>query len=243
MPVNTNTAGQPNVTFSHASKRGQESQPDELGGGIDGDARGPLALAEPGGGDAVVDQEAGYLEQPDRHAQDDQHHQAGGQPEAERGDRPQQDGDGIQHPRMHAIDQPAAGDLQRRVGPAERREHHAELHRVQAELAGDARRGDRQVAAVEVVDHHGNEQQRHDQEAAAGGCHHGSRRGRRRRLGEGHVGFRHGSTAGYRCRWGCGKSGTMSRRREVAALPLSGVFLTLTGKSKETACVSPQRDK
>ena len=109
---------------------------------------------------------------------------------------------------MHAIDQPAAGDLQRRVGPAERREHHAELHRVQAELGGDARRGDREVAAVEVVDHHGNEQQRHDQETAAGGYHHGSRRGRRRRSGEGHIGFRHCSAAGYRCRCSWGKSRT-----------------------------------
>ena len=66
---------------------------------------------------------------------------------------------------MHAIDQPAAGDLQRRVGPAERREHEAELHRVQPELAGDAGRGDGEVAAVEIVDHHRDEQQRHDQEA------------------------------------------------------------------------------
>jgi hypothetical protein len=74
---------------------------------------------------------------------------------------------------MDAIDQPAAGDLQRRISPPKRREHHTKLHWIQFELPGDAGRGDREVAAVEIVDHHGNEQQHHNQEAPArcSGCH------------------------------------------------------------------------
>ena len=72
---------------------------------------------------------------------------------------------------MHPVHQPAAGQLERRVGPAECREHQAELHGIQMEIARQARRGDRDVAAVEVVDDHGDEQQSHDAEPPIGRRH------------------------------------------------------------------------
>ncbi len=78
-PVKKNTDWPAERHFQPGQQGGQEGEADELRGGVDGDAGGTLALAEPGGGDAVVDQEARYLEQPDGHAQDDQHDQAGGQ--------------------------------------------------------------------------------------------------------------------------------------------------------------------
>jgi hypothetical protein len=39
------------------------------------------------------------------------------------------------------------------------------MDRVDAQFAGQRGSGNRQVAAVEVVDHHGDEQQHHDEEA------------------------------------------------------------------------------
>ena len=56
--------------------------------------------------------------------------ETGGKPEAERRDGPEKDGDGIENSRMHMVDKPATGDLERRVGPAERGKHQPELDRV-----------------------------------------------------------------------------------------------------------------
>ena len=69
---------------------------------------------------------------------------------------------------MHPVHQPAARKLERRVGPAEGGKHQAELNRIEMKFAGQAGRGDRDVAAIEVVDDDGNEQQPHDAEPPVG---------------------------------------------------------------------------
>ena len=159
------------LEFQPHQHRGQERQPDRFRRSIDGDAGGAFLLAEPRGRDPVVDQEGRHLEEAHRHAQRDQHDKAVRQPQRECRQRPEHDDQGIQDARMHPIHQPAAGQLERRVGPAECGEHQAELHRIQMEIARQGGRGDRDVAAVEVVDDHGDEQQSHDPESPIGRRH------------------------------------------------------------------------
>ncbi|MNY08093.1 hypothetical protein D3C86_1409260 [compost metagenome] len=151
--------------------RRQEGQADELPGGVETDGRGALALGEPGGDHAAVDRIGRRLEGPDRHAQHEQRDEAAGETEHHGGNRPQQQRCRVKDAWRYAVYQPAAGDLHGRVGPAEGREDQADMNRVDAQVTGQCRGGNRQVAAVQVVDHHGDEQQHHDEKTLAAGRH------------------------------------------------------------------------
>ncbi|MOA07053.1 hypothetical protein D3C78_1267290 [compost metagenome] len=165
--------------------RRQEGQTDELPGGIETDGRGTLALGEPGGDHTAVDRVRRRFQGADCHAQHEQRDEAAGEAEHHRGHRPQQQGNTVKDARWHAIHQPAAGDLHGRVGPAERREDQADVDRVDAQVTGQCRGSDGQVAAVQVVDHHGDEQQHHDEKTLAAGRHQRRLPGEGLRLHEG----------------------------------------------------------
>src|SRR5471030_2387473 len=149
--------------------RREKRQPDKLAGGVNANGRGTLAFGKPGGDHATVDRIGRRFQRADRHAQHKQRDKAGGKTEHHGGNRPQQQGHGVENAGRHTVHQPAAGDLHGGVGPAERREDQPDMHRVDAQLAGQRRGGNRQVAAVEVVDHHGDKQQHHDEETLSAG--------------------------------------------------------------------------
>lgn len=127
--------------------------------------------SKPGGNHAAVNGIGRRLKRTNGHAQDEQRDEAGGEAEHHSGNRPQQQGNAVENARRHAIHQPAAGDLHGSVGPAEGGENQSDVNGVDAQLARQRRGGDRQVAAVKVVDDHGDEQQHHDEKTLTAGCH------------------------------------------------------------------------
>ncbi|MNY14098.1 hypothetical protein D3C86_1472600 [compost metagenome] len=149
--------------------RRQEREADKLPGGVETDGRGAFTFREPGGDYAAVDRIGRGFEGTDGHAQDEQRNEAAGEPEHHRGDRPQQQCSGVEDARRNAVHQPAAGDLHGGIGPAECGENQPDVDRVDAQVAGQRRGGDRQVAAVQIVDHHRDEQQHHDEKTLAAG--------------------------------------------------------------------------
>ncbi len=163
------------VRLQPGQHRGQKRQTNELSGGVDADGGSPLALGKPGGDHAAVDRISRRFQRTNRHAQYEQGDEAGGEAEHDGRDGPQQQGCGVENARRHAVHQPAPGQLHGGVGPAERGKDQPDMHRVKAQFGGQRWCGDRQVAAVQVVDHYGDEQQHHDKETLAGRRHQGCR--------------------------------------------------------------------
>ena len=84
------------------------------------------------------------------------------------GHRPERDQCGVEPARMQPVHQPATGDLANHIAPAEGREDESHLDRIDGQVLGQQRRGNRQVGAVQIVDDDRDEQQRHDDEARMG---------------------------------------------------------------------------
>lgn len=84
---------------------------------------------------------------------------------AEENERPEHDDRRIQDARMHPVRQPAARQLQQRLGPGKGGEHQAELYRIEVKVTRHGGRGDRDIATIEVVDDDRDEQQPHDAES------------------------------------------------------------------------------
>ena len=82
--------------------------------------------------------------------------------------RPAEQAPAVDAPRARAIEQPAAGNLQRDVGPGERREQVAQGDRVQPQVARQVGADDRQRRPIGVVDRRDEEQDQDDQVARPG---------------------------------------------------------------------------
>ncbi|MNQ14557.1 hypothetical protein D3C85_275110 [compost metagenome] len=149
--------------------RSEKCQTNELSRRVKTNRRGAFPLGKPRRDHTAVDRISRRFQRTDRHAQYKQRDETRSETEHHRSHRPQQQRDAVKNARRHAIDQPAAGDLHRGVSPAERGENQTDVNRIDAQLTGQRRRSNRQVAAVEVVDDHGDKQQHHDEKTLTAG--------------------------------------------------------------------------
>src|SRR6266481_6537099 len=69
---------------------------------------------------------------------------------------------------VQAVHQPPVEKMQTRVRPEERGKQHAKLRRRNSQLVLEHRRGDGEVAAIDVIDEHGNRKQNDDNQEGAG---------------------------------------------------------------------------
>ena len=110
--------------------------------------------------------------------QKDQHDKAVAHPDQQGRARPERGAGGQHAMRAEALPQPSDGHLRRRVGPVEGRHDQSELLLAQMQVILDQMRGERQCAAVDVVDKEPDRQHHNDAAERPAG-----RRWQRRRPG------------------------------------------------------------
>src|SRR5258708_11813714 len=81
---------------------------------------------------------------------------------------PEQERSGEHPVDVQAVHQPAVEKMQTRVRPEERGKQHAKLRRRNPQLVLQHRRGDGEVAAIDVIDEHGNRKQTDNNQRCAG---------------------------------------------------------------------------
>ncbi len=93
--------------------------------------------------------------------ENDQAGKAARQPHQHRADRPQRDAGGEQAIDAPAVARPADEILDRRIDPEEGRHREPELGRAKPQFGLQQRRGDRDRAAVDIIEQHGEAEQKH----------------------------------------------------------------------------------
>src|SRR5574338_93768 len=155
-----------------AHDRREEHGGEVLGGVEDRRRQSPFVGGKPGGSDPAVTGEGGRFRRTHQQPQGEERGDRGsaGQ-EADRSledgeERPQEDAEEVGDLRTEAVQQPAAGQLGKDVGPGEGREDVTHLHRGKPQRLLDLRTGDGNGRAVRVVDGGNDEQDRQDAPAS-----------------------------------------------------------------------------
>ena len=149
-------------------QRLQEGQADELRGGVEADRAGPFSVGKPGGHHLVVDGIGRRFQRTDQQAKAKQGDKASDNAQENRRDRPQDQDGGIEIARPDTVHQPAAGDLEQGVGPAETRQDPAHMLGINAQLLAHQGRGQGDVAAVQEGDGDADKNHQHHNAAMPG---------------------------------------------------------------------------
>ena len=98
----------------------------------------------------------------ERYEEDDHRGEPGDEPGESAGDAPEGEEAGVEPAEVHAVGQPADGDLHGGVRPEEGREKDAHARGAEMEVGGDGGEGDGEDGAVEVIDEPGEEEKEGD---------------------------------------------------------------------------------
>ncbi len=146
----------------------EKGEADILAGDEERDAAGTLVFWQPVGDDAVVDGKGRRLERAEGETQAEDAGEGGDEAEQGGAERPEEDHAGVEEAWSDAVDEQRAGDLQRRVGPGEGGEDETEFDGREVQILADGGTGDRDAAAVHVIDD-GRDKEEHDHEPADAG--------------------------------------------------------------------------
>ena len=161
-----------------AHDRREDHQREVLGRVEDGRRRPSLGRGEPRGHDAAVAGERRRFGKAEQEAEEEQGgHRDGGRQHAdktlqEREDRPDEHAQDVHALRAEPVEEPATRDLREDVSPAERGEDVPHRDRIEREVLGERRSGDRECRPVGVVHRRRHEQEPDNQVTGGqGGAH------------------------------------------------------------------------
>ena len=117
----------------------QKGQADELRGGIKADGAGAFAVGKPAGHHLIVDGIGRRFQRADQQAQREQADEAADNAQKGGRHRPQDQDGGIEIARPDTVHQPAAGNLEQGIGPAEARQDPAHMLGIDAQLLAHQR--------------------------------------------------------------------------------------------------------